>query len=261
MAEYQQLEHGIDPVVVNNIAYGKLAEGYRERTDSISIAKPFDRFCRMLLGPQVMDLGCGPGRDIETMLEFGLQPYGVDVCPEIIDIASTRIHKYLSEKNNPLKFLSSIDYKGDTVDDVVSSMFKIERMEDMPIGSPGFKPKSYAGVWAVTSFQHVPFNDASKVLSDVYTLLRPEGVFYVKTRSPFDDQPGDLMECLQTSNENQGNEFTRFFAYYKPESLMELMGSEGFKIIDTSKGKNGRIEIPKINNGRAGYKFWILAKK
>ena len=41
-------------------------------------------------GSSVLDIGCGSGRDVKTLLKKGYNAYGIDPCSELIDIIKTK---------------------------------------------------------------------------------------------------------------------------------------------------------------------------
>ncbi|MEK6837945.1 MAG: class I SAM-dependent methyltransferase [Nanoarchaeota archaeon] len=251
----------VDPIKVNAEAYNRLAIDYRTRTGSIDIAYPFDDFAKMLPVKRVMDVGCGPGRDVLTILQKGHQVVGVDISAEMLRLGRERVAQFLKELKDSGGFLRERGYTEKSIDDVLGAMFHHAAMENFPIGRPGFEKGSYGGLWAVTSVQHVQRTQLPAFLSQASELLVPKGVMYVKTRAPFDNHPEDLLECLETSSENQGQTFTRFFTYHKPEHLLNSLEEANFSVMRTSKGADGRIQYPSTNSGEQGYKFWIIAKK
>jgi len=251
------------PVQINNLAYNSKAKGYEGRTDSLSIAHPFDEFQAALPLNRVADLGCGPGRDLDYMLSVGLQVVGVDPSAAMRQLAQKRLTEHIAEQANPIAYLRERGYNQDTVEAAVASMTCNGTMDTLPVGKEGFAPGSFGGLWVVTSLQHLPPVLLSDFLSPAQELLTESGQFYIKTRAPFEGQPPELYECLQTSGENEGGSFTRYFAYYEPEQLIGALEEQGFNITQTSHHpeNSARIDYPSIVNGIDGFKFWVLAEK
>jgi SAM-dependent methyltransferase len=102
-------------------------------------------FMELLPGLEVLDLGCGPGRDSAFFREHGLVPLCFDISPEMLK---------LCEK----KGLATM--QGD--------------LENLP-----FKENSFDGVWAYTSLLHMPKANLPPVLGKISEILRPRGVFYL----------------------------------------------------------------------------------
>ncbi len=235
------------PASLTRQAYNALAGAYTQRTDEIGIAKQFDEFAGMLPLKRILDAGCGPGRDVATMLEKGYHAVGVDTSEDMLRIAGERARRLLQSRGAA------------SIDQIVKDMFHQAELQNLPVGQKGFEKESYGGVWAVTSVQHVPKAQLPQFLAGSKALLAQKGILYIKTRAPFDGQPRELYECMETSSEN-GMPFTRFFAYYVPLEMIADVKDAGFSIIKTSKGPKG-IEFPSVNSGEQGYKFWLMAQK
>ena len=252
----------VTPIQINNLAYNSKAKGYEGRTDSLSIAYPFDDFRTALPLNRIADLGCGPGRDLEYMLSVGLQVVGVAPCVVMCQLAQKRLVEHILEKNDPSAYLYARGYNQDTIEAAVASMIFNGTMDNLPVGEEWFAPGSFGGLWAVTSLQHLPPTLLPEFLCSAKKLLAKSGQLYIKTRATFDGQPPELYECLQTSGENEGGSFTRYFAYYKPKQLISVLEKHGFKITRASRHPqdSARIEYPSIVNGIEGYKFWVLAE-
>ncbi|MBI2143985.1 class I SAM-dependent methyltransferase [Candidatus Woesearchaeota archaeon] len=249
---------GADVAGINREAYDRAAGLFQERTDAIGIASPFDDFAGSIPVKKIMDVGCGPGRDVLTILQRGYQAVGVDISARMLQLGRARITQFLKALDDPDGFLGARGYAG-SIDDAVEGMFYKASIGDFPMGGKGFEEGSYGGLWVVTAVQHVPRAQLPAFLSQASALLAPHGILYVKTRAPFDRQPRDLYECMETSDEN-GVEFTRFFAYYEPEEFIGCLKSAGFSLLRASAGPDGRVQYPSVNSGRAGYKFWVLAR-
>jgi cyclopropane fatty-acyl-phospholipid synthase-like methyltransferase len=72
----------------SNRFYDDRAEAYAERTLSASRPPLLDAFIAGLTpGASVLDLGCGAGRDLRSLCEAGFDCLGVDLSPQLADIA------------------------------------------------------------------------------------------------------------------------------------------------------------------------------
>lgn len=70
--------------------YRRFADAYREGTWDHDVSQNI----AALLGAiesapphRILDLGCGPGRDLVTLRSLGHEPTGLDACPEFVDMA------------------------------------------------------------------------------------------------------------------------------------------------------------------------------
>ena len=72
--------------------YQQHAEDFREGTKDHDVSQNVEALCRQLPGPapqRILDLGCGPGRDLATFLARGHAPVGLDGAPAFVS-ATTR---------------------------------------------------------------------------------------------------------------------------------------------------------------------------
>lgn len=95
-------------------------------------------------GGAVADVGCGPGRVTAHLDQLGLQAFGVDLSPAMVDVAR-RDHPGLR--------------------------FEVGSMTDLDLPDA-----SLAGLLAWYSLIHVPDDAVPRVLSGFHRVLRPDGV-------------------------------------------------------------------------------------
>jgi len=252
---------GLNPLIINNLAYNSLYREYAKRTEKFSIPKQFKDFSNTLPFNKVVDVGCGPGRDVLIMIKCGFEVLGIDTSQKMIKYAKKQIKKYFSRKNNFNRYTRNSGTSTRSLDKLLDQMFYQASMQEIHLDDPLLKPKSFGGIWAVSSLQHVPYQDLPRTLHNFNQLLAKNGMLYIKTRAPFDNHKPELYECVQTSTEN-GKPFSRFFSYYEPDYVLEQLKNVGFDVIKMSNGKQGKIKFKTVVNGNLpGYKFWILAKK
>jgi SAM-dependent methyltransferase len=97
-----------------------------------------------LVDGQVADLGCGPGRITTYLAEIGLDAFGVDLSPEMVEVA---------RKTYPdLRF-------------EVGSLYDL----DLPDGQ-------LAGALAWYSLVHCPPEDLPKAFIEIHRILKPGGL-------------------------------------------------------------------------------------
>jgi SAM-dependent methyltransferase len=73
-------------------SYDTVAVAYADLTRDLMAAKPFDRavlaaFAEHVTGGPVADLGCGPGRVTAHLHGLGVDAFGVDLSPGMVDVA------------------------------------------------------------------------------------------------------------------------------------------------------------------------------
>ena len=131
-------------------AYESDSEEYVQRYRSVSIAalygEPFLTAVErdsVRETPRLLDLGCGPGSDIEQFADAGCSVVGLDLTRSFLQAAA----EYVPDA--PL-------VRGD--------------MRSLPFGE-----ESFDGIWASASFHHVPRPAVTETLRDCRRVLRPGG--------------------------------------------------------------------------------------
>lgn len=134
-----------DPVSRSVAAYSADPIGYESTYASHRLDRP-EQFAALLPpSARILDLGCGPGRDVRLFAAAGHRPIGLDLNPTFVDMA--RRHGEVVE--------------GD-IRDVTSF----------------FAPSSFDAVWTQASLVHLSASDSEHVLQGVQSLLVPGGHLY-----------------------------------------------------------------------------------
>jgi SAM-dependent methyltransferase len=93
----------------------------------------------------ILDLGCGPGRDLKYFQSIGHQPIGLDACPEFCRMA--RYH----------------------------TGCEVWQQDFRKLNLPAAR---FDGVFANASLFHVPRLDLKRVLKELHDALKPEGILF-----------------------------------------------------------------------------------
>jgi SAM-dependent methyltransferase len=104
----------------------------------------------------ILDLGCGPGRDLKAFADLGHRAVGVDGSPRFVAMA--RAHSGCTVWQQDLLAL------------------------DLPSGQ-------FDGVFANAALFHVPSRELSRVLRELHAALRPRGVLF-SSNPHGDDEEG-----------------------------------------------------------------------
>ncbi|MBI5355633.1 MAG: class I SAM-dependent methyltransferase [Candidatus Aenigmarchaeota archaeon] len=140
----------MDEISKTRETYGKIASQYgKEHSDIEEVAKYADFFVSSVKG-NILDIGCGPGRDSRYFGENGLFPIGIDITPEFISMA---------KENSPLSEFVSMD----------------ARYLAFPEGR-------FDGVWACASLLHLPREDMPMAIGEVYRVLKDDGLLFVSLK-------------------------------------------------------------------------------
>lgn len=128
--------------------YERSAHEFLEATWQHDVSQNIEALLRNITGVKpydILDLGCGPGRDLLAFKALGHRPIGLDGCAEFVKIAKARascevLHQDFLDLN--------------------------------------LKSATFDGVFANASLFHVPTQELERVLNDIYSCLKTDGVFF-----------------------------------------------------------------------------------
>jgi SAM-dependent methyltransferase len=138
--------------------YDRSADDFWAGTRDHDVSQNVDALLDALEGPgphAILDLGCGPGRDLRTFVERGHRPVGLDGSPAFVRMAREHAGCPVWEQN----FLA-LDLPADAFD----------------------------GVFANASLFHVPRQELPRVLAELRESLRPRGVLFASNPRGDDDE-------------------------------------------------------------------------
>ena len=125
--------------------YNKYAKEFSDSTRDVAFTDIQERFLSMLPpGADILDFGCGSGRDTKYFLERGFRVDAIDGSEELCRLAS--------------------DYTGISV--------KHEYFEDL------CEVEKYDGIWACSSILHLPKTTLMDVFCRMVRALKDHGVIY-----------------------------------------------------------------------------------
>jgi ubiquinone/menaquinone biosynthesis C-methylase UbiE/diadenosine tetraphosphate (Ap4A) HIT family hydrolase len=130
-------------------AYEKIASDFAETWFSDGMIEPMlDRFLNRLEPPgDVLDAGCGPGRDVLAMRRRGVEAVGIDLSVAMLTEAQARVD---------------------------GAIFRL--MDFRQIRYPS---ETFAGVWSCASLHHMPSSEAERALREFARVLGPGGLLGV----------------------------------------------------------------------------------
>jgi SAM-dependent methyltransferase len=128
-------------------AYDAAAEAYAERWAGVdtAVVEVVERFASELRpGALVLDLGCGPGRDLRWLARHGFRPVGLDRSGGMLGYTARHA------SGTPL---------------ICGDMARLPLCSD-----------AVDGLWSCASFLHIPKREAPAVLAEFARVLRPGGL-------------------------------------------------------------------------------------
>jgi len=175
--------------------YGRSADSFRQGTWDHDVTQNYHALLDSLEGEgphSVLDLGCGPGRDLLYFKSKGIEAIGLDGTAEFVEMAH-RITGCAVWHQNFLKL-------------------------DLP-------DARFDGIFANASLFHVPKSELPRVLKELYATLKPGGVLFSSNprgdnREGFNGERYGChhdLKCWRGYCTDAG--FTEVHHYYRPQGL------------------------------------------
>ncbi len=137
-------------IEITTRTYDTIAPSFAERWWNVHLDQALDSFAsRLRPRGQVLDLGCGPGRDIALLRQRGYQVIGLDRSQGMLRQAQQRVGGALIGAD--MRYLPLADLSLD-------------------------------GVWLCAALLHLPRADALPTLKEVWRVLRKGGILYVSVQ-------------------------------------------------------------------------------
>lgn len=156
MTKTKQTIENIEKITFED--YGNKADSFWENTKDHDVSQNYTAFLAPFtgrVGLDILDFGCGPGRDLIYFKSLGHNPVGLDGTDKFCVMA----------RNN-------------SGCDVLHQSFNDLQLAD----------NSFDGVFANASLFHVPSNNLHKVLENLHNAIRPNGILF--TSNPRGDEEG-----------------------------------------------------------------------
>ena len=185
--------------------YDDNAEFYqRQALRHIPVAQ-FNDFMRFLPEKtQVLDIGCGTGRDTAELAKRGLDVVGLDLSSGMINLA---------KKTHPhLKFIQG-------------------NFLDLP-----FADNSFIGVWGLAALVHLEsVAAAKKALAEFQRVLKPGGILFLRVKANLKNNKFETVKDLQGAGE-------RFFQYFTQAELKKYLQAAGFSLLKMQQYPERQIQ-------------------
>ena len=145
----RQLNDELGRVAAGTLAhYAERAEDFWVGTRDHDVSQNVAALLRHMSGTppwSILDLGCGPGRDLKTFADLGHAAVGLDGVPEFVAMARAHSGCEVWEQN-----LLALD----------------------------LPPARFDGIFANAVLFHVPSTELPRVLAELHAALKPDGVLF-----------------------------------------------------------------------------------
>ena len=189
-------ENDLDAIVARTLGdYSRNAFAFRDATRDHDVSQNIAALLETIRGAPpfvLLDLGCGPGRDLKTLKSLGHVPIGVEGAPEFAAMARA------------------------------DSGCEVWQQDFLRLALP---PDRFDGVFANASLFHVPRQELPRVLAELHATLKADGVL-MSSNPRGNDQEGwqrgrygvfHSLESWRNFMTQAG--FTELSHYYRPAGL------------------------------------------
>ena len=128
--------------------YNERADAFREGTHDHDVSQNIDALLRHIEGSppfEILDFGCGPGRDLQRFVALGHRPVGLDGAKRFVEMARA------------------------------AAGCEVWQQSFLDLRLPADR---FDGIFANTSLFHVPSAELPRVLRELRASLRPRGVLF-----------------------------------------------------------------------------------
>ena len=154
VANYLFLKHTSTMKTINY--YNNNAQSFYDKTIVFDLSSEYSKFLAFLPNKaQILDAGCGVGRDTKYFKNHGYIVTAFDPSQEMVKFAS---------KESGLEILQ------------------------MSFNDMNFE-NEFDGVWASLSLIHVPYTETTEVYRKIHRALKPGGIFYASYKYGKDYMP------------------------------------------------------------------------
>ena len=174
-------------------SYNKIAEEYHQRNAQTIWTEEYQMFKDFLKDKKdVVEIGCGAGRDAEELVKLGLTYTGIDASEGMLKLAEKRVPAGTFQ---------------------VGDFFKL-----------AFEDESFDGFWAAASFLHVPKIDIDLVLQEARRILKSNSIGFISVKEKTTMEEGVIKEA-------KAEGIQRYFAFYTQDEFESILKRNNFDIV------------------------------
>jgi|LakMenE18May11ns_1017448.scaffolds.fasta_scaffold9813002_2 SAM-dependent methyltransferase len=181
----------IDVVQKTIDTYEKTADLYNSLYPDVN-KDNIDFFIDKLNGDNILDIGCGSGRDTEYFVNKGLDVVGIDLSDRFIEISKSKVPN--------VKFIK------------------------MDMRNMDFSLDSFDGIWSMASLLHIPKIEIKDTIIKFREVLKTNGIVYISVKL-------GVGERFVKKDRYKGLEkFFAFYTESEISDLLEKCGFEIIKL-------------------------------
>lgn len=176
-----------DPIELTRQAYNRIAVQFAAVNAGMpeQVAKMASRLIAQIRpGRRILDLGCGPGRDLAWFAAHGAQITGADLSAGMLDEARRAV---------------------------------IAGLCQMDMRRLGFANRSFSGVWCNAALLHLPKREVPAALAEIRRILSPNGCFFASVQQGYG-------ESIETHPLNGAQRFFARYQALEMIDLLENAG-------------------------------------
>ncbi len=172
--------------------YQSRAHAFWEGTKDHDVTQNYQAFLEALpqrKGLSILDLGCGPGRDLKYFKNLGHHAIGLDGCPDFCQMARSY------------------------------SSCEVWQQDFLKLDLPR---QFFDGIFANASLFHVPSQELTRVLRELHQSLKENGILFSSNpRGDFEgwngQRYGTYLELVEYQNFLKRSGFSLVHNYYRPQ--------------------------------------------
>jgi SAM-dependent methyltransferase len=175
----------------------KTIETYEQTADLYNSLYPdvnrdnIDFFIDKLNGDNILDIGCGSGRDAEYFVSKEFNVIGIDLSDRFIEISTAKVPKAQFVK--------------------------------MDMRNINFPVNSFDGIWSMASLLHIPKIDSQSTIIQLREILKTNGIIYISVKL------GEGEKFVKRDRYKGLEKFFAFYTESEISDLLEKCGFEIIK--------------------------------
>ncbi|WP_201629002.1 class I SAM-dependent methyltransferase [Psychrobacter maritimus] len=140
--------------------YNSNAHSFIEQTIDVNMSLLYQPFIdnlpvRPISNQNILDLGCGSGRDSMHFANLGFNVTAIDSSSALLDLAKAAAQKRMD-------YQDTIEWHCATFQDIIQKNWQ----------------RQFTAIWACASLLHVPYKELPELIDGLLHMLTDDGVFY-----------------------------------------------------------------------------------